>query len=123
MQDAVIGPDGARTRWVEIAGVTDAELIGHSMGGTVTIALAGRRQNLVSRLILAEATLDRCPTCAGQRRFTTFTEAEFSSGGSPGSLTRSGSCGSRPCALPIPSHCTATQWDYALGRTRRPASF
>lgn len=72
----------ALARALDIAGVTDAELIGHSMGGAVTIALANRRPDLVSRLILAEATLDPVPPPApGSVGVTTFTEGEFSSGG------------------------------------------
>jgi pimeloyl-ACP methyl ester carboxylesterase len=72
----------ALARALDTAGITDAELIGHSMGGAVTIALASRRPDLVSRLIVAEATLDAvAPPAPGSVGVTTFTEAEFSSGG------------------------------------------
>jgi pimeloyl-ACP methyl ester carboxylesterase len=42
----------ALARALDAAGITDAEVIGHSMGGAVTIALASRRPDLVSRLTL-----------------------------------------------------------------------
>jgi len=64
------------------AGVAGAEVIGHSMGGAVAIALASRRPDLVSRLVLAEATLDPVPPpTPGHVGVTTFSEAEFSAGG------------------------------------------
>ena len=72
----------ALARALDTAGITKAEVIGHSMGGAVTIALASRRPDLVSRLILAEAALDPVPPPApGNVGVTTFTEAEFTSGG------------------------------------------
>ena len=72
----------ALARALDIVGVTDAELIGHSMGGAVAIALASRRPDLVARLILAEATLDPAPPpTPGSVGVTTFTEGEFSSRG------------------------------------------
>ncbi|AWS41708.1 alpha/beta fold hydrolase [Streptosporangium sp. 'caverna'] len=72
----------ALARAMDGAGVGDAEVIGHSMGGAVTIALAVRRPDLVSRLILAEATLDPVPPPApGSVGITSFTEAEFAAGG------------------------------------------
>jgi pimeloyl-ACP methyl ester carboxylesterase len=72
----------ALARALDAAGVTGAELIGHSMGGAVTVALAGRRPDLVSRLVLAEAPLDPVPPPpAGVVGITTFTEAEFAAGG------------------------------------------
>jgi pimeloyl-ACP methyl ester carboxylesterase len=43
---------------LDAAGVRDAEVIGHSMGGSVAIVLADRRPDLVSRLVVAEAPLD-----------------------------------------------------------------
>ncbi|GAA4237205.1 alpha/beta hydrolase [Streptosporangium album] len=72
----------ALARALDSAGISDAEVIGHSMGGAVTIALASRRPDLVSRLILAEATLDPVPPPApGNVGITSFTEAEFTTGG------------------------------------------
>ncbi|MYX94857.1 alpha/beta fold hydrolase [Streptomyces sp. SID486] len=47
---------------LDAAGVTGAELIGHSMGGAVAVVLAHRRPDLVSRLVLTEANLDAGPS-------------------------------------------------------------
>ncbi|GAA1391044.1 alpha/beta fold hydrolase [Catellatospora chokoriensis] len=47
---------------LDAAGVRDAEVIGHSMGGAVAILLADRRPDLVARLVVAEAPLDAKPT-------------------------------------------------------------
>lgn len=52
---------GALAAALDAAGVTGAEVVGHSMGGAVSIVLAERRPDLVSRLILAEANLDPRP--------------------------------------------------------------
>ncbi|MEV4509553.1 alpha/beta hydrolase [Dactylosporangium sp. NPDC049525] len=72
----------ALARALDAAGITGAEVIGHSMGGAVTVVLAGRRPDLVSRLVLAEAPLDPVPPpAAGSVGITTFTEAEFAAGG------------------------------------------
>ncbi|MEU7900497.1 alpha/beta fold hydrolase [Nonomuraea sp. NPDC049152] len=72
----------ALARALDSAGVSGAEVIGHSMGGAVAITLAGRRPDLVSRLVLAEATLDPVPPPApGALGVTSFTEAEFAEGG------------------------------------------
>jgi pimeloyl-ACP methyl ester carboxylesterase len=71
----------AVARALDSAGVTGAELIGHSMGGAVAIVLGSRRPDLVSRLIVAEAPLDAVPAPApGSVGVTTFTEAEFAAG-------------------------------------------
>ncbi|MEI5100687.1 alpha/beta hydrolase [Streptomyces sp. PmtG] len=43
------------------AGVRDAEIVAHSMGGSVAIVLAERRADLVGRLVLTEANLDPSP--------------------------------------------------------------
>ncbi|MGW4564880.1 alpha/beta fold hydrolase [Streptomyces sp. NPDC004561] len=60
------------------AGVTGAELIGHSMGGAVVIVLARRRPDLASRLVLTEANLDaRPPWTAGSSRIAAYGEDEF----------------------------------------------
>ncbi|MBQ1160618.1 alpha/beta fold hydrolase [Streptomyces smyrnaeus] len=42
---------------LDAEGVRGAEIVGHSMGGTVALALAGRRPELVGALTLAEANL------------------------------------------------------------------
>lgn len=39
-------------------GVRDCGLVGHSMGGSIAIVIAGRRPDLVSELVIAEANLD-----------------------------------------------------------------
>jgi pimeloyl-ACP methyl ester carboxylesterase len=64
------------------AGVTDAELIAHSMGGSVAIVLAHRRPDLVSRLVLTEANLDpRPPVTAGSSGIASYGEDEYVNGG------------------------------------------
>ncbi|MFD3309294.1 alpha/beta fold hydrolase [Streptomyces sp. NPDC058694] len=64
------------------AGATDAELIGHSMGGSVAIVLAHRRPDLVSRLVLTEANLDpRPPVTAGSGGIASYEEDEYVNGG------------------------------------------
>ncbi|MGW0534845.1 alpha/beta fold hydrolase [Streptomyces sp. NPDC003032] len=64
------------------AQVTDAEIIAHSMGGSVAIVLAHRRPDLVSRLVLTEANLDpHPPMTAGSSGIATYEEADFVSGG------------------------------------------
>ncbi|MFF1869058.1 alpha/beta fold hydrolase [Kitasatospora herbaricolor] len=65
------------------AGVAGAEVIGHSMGGTVAVQLAARHPDLVSALVLVDANLDpvvpsRRPGSSG---IATFTEEEFLNGG------------------------------------------
>ncbi|MGW8762767.1 alpha/beta fold hydrolase [Streptomyces sp. NPDC055815] len=72
----------ALARALDAAGVVGAEVVAHSMGGAVAIVLAGRRPDLVSRLVLAEPALDPVPPPArGTVGVTTFTEAEFADGG------------------------------------------
>ncbi|MGX1562093.1 alpha/beta fold hydrolase [Streptomyces sp. NPDC055506] len=66
------------------AGVEGAELIAHSMGGSVAIVLAARRPRLVSRLVLIDANLDpipRVPGSSGSSGIASYTEAEFTRGG------------------------------------------
>ncbi|WP_030166984.1 alpha/beta fold hydrolase [Streptomyces sp. NRRL S-813] len=63
---------------LDAAGLTGAELIAHSMGGSVAIVLAHRRPELVSRLVLAEANLDPFPpVTAGSSGIAAFTEDAF----------------------------------------------
>ncbi len=62
------------------AGVGDAELIAHSMGGSVAIVLAARHPHLVSRLVLVDANLDpipRRPGSAGSSGIAAYSEQEF----------------------------------------------
>lgn len=68
---------------MEAAGAAGAELIAHSMGGSVAIVLAARHPHLVSRLVLVDANLDpvvpaRGPGSAG---IASYTEEEFLAGG------------------------------------------
>ncbi|MFG2343295.1 alpha/beta fold hydrolase [Streptomyces phaeochromogenes] len=64
------------------AGATGAELIAHSMGGSVAIVLAHRRPDLVSRLVLTEANLDpRPPVTAGSSGIASYEEDDYVNGG------------------------------------------
>ncbi|MEU3557328.1 alpha/beta fold hydrolase [Streptomyces fragilis] len=76
---------------LDAAGVRGAEVVGHSMGGAVAIVLAGRRPDLVSRLVLTEANLDPDPPAtAGSSRIASYTEEEFLAGGCARTLERVG---------------------------------
>ncbi|MEU1003293.1 alpha/beta fold hydrolase [Streptomyces tibetensis] len=66
------------------AGVSAAEVIAHSMGGSVAIVLAARHPRLVSRLVLVDANLDpvpRTPGSQGSSGIAAYSEAEFVTGG------------------------------------------
>ncbi|MFF7788508.1 alpha/beta fold hydrolase [Streptomyces sp. NPDC007991] len=66
------------------ADVTGAELIAHSMGGSVAIVLAARHPRLVSRLVLVDANLDpipRAPGSPGSSGIAAYTERQFLDGG------------------------------------------
>ncbi|MEU6098319.1 alpha/beta hydrolase [Streptomyces sp. NPDC047079] len=66
------------------AGVAGAELIAHSMGGSVAIVLAARHPHLVSRLVLVDANLDplpRQPGSGGSTGIAAYSEQEFLAGG------------------------------------------
>ncbi|MEV7196521.1 alpha/beta hydrolase [Streptomyces sp. NPDC093510] len=66
--------DGAR--------ITGAEIIAHSMGGSVAIVLARRRPDLVTKLVLTEANLDpRPPVTAASSGIAAYSEQDFVSGG------------------------------------------
>ncbi|WP_318204818.1 alpha/beta hydrolase [Streptomyces sp. SCL15-4] len=63
---------------LDAAGVTGAELVAHSMGGSVAIVLAHRRPDLVSRLVLTEANLDAFPpSSAASSAIAAYDEEEF----------------------------------------------
>ncbi|MEV6398887.1 alpha/beta hydrolase [Streptomyces sp. NPDC051907] len=69
---------------LDAAGVDGAELIAHSMGGSVAIVLAARHPRLVSRLVLVDANLDplpRTPGSSGSSGIGAYTEEEFLAGG------------------------------------------
>ncbi|MFC9225729.1 alpha/beta fold hydrolase [Streptomyces hygroscopicus] len=67
---------------LDAAGVRGAEVVGHSMGGSVAIVLAVRRPELVSRLVLTEANLDpRPPLTAGSSMIAAYPEDVFVRGG------------------------------------------
>ncbi|MFG2891256.1 alpha/beta fold hydrolase [Streptomyces sp. NPDC048248] len=62
------------------AEVTGAELIAHSMGGSVAIVLAVRHPHLVSRLVLVDANLDpipRTPGSSGSSGIAAYSEQDF----------------------------------------------
>lgn len=66
------------------AGVTGAELVAHSMGGSVAVVLAARHPHLVSRLVLVDANLDPIaptPGAPGSSGIAAYSEEEFLAGG------------------------------------------
>ncbi|NBM16606.1 alpha/beta fold hydrolase [Streptomyces sp. GC420] len=66
------------------AGVAGAELIAHSMGGSVAIVLTARHPHLVSRLVLVDANLDplpRRPGSGGSSGIAAYSEQAFLAGG------------------------------------------
>ncbi|MEU6100707.1 alpha/beta fold hydrolase [Streptomyces flaveolus] len=72
---------GALAAVLDAAGVHGAELIAHSMGGSVAIVLAHRRPDLVSRLVLTEANLDASPPpTAGSSGIAAHEEDDFVNG-------------------------------------------
>ncbi|MGW3353912.1 alpha/beta fold hydrolase [Streptomyces bungoensis] len=74
----------ALARALTSAEVTGAELVAHSMGGSVAIVLAARHPRLVSRLVLVDANLDplpRRPGSGGSSGIAAYSEEEFLAGG------------------------------------------
>ncbi|QCX80890.1 2-hydroxymuconate semialdehyde hydrolase [Streptomyces sp. YIM 121038] len=60
------------------ADVRDAEIVAHSMGGSVAIVLAHQRADLVARLVLTEANLDpHPPKTAGSSGIADYEEDAF----------------------------------------------
>jgi pimeloyl-ACP methyl ester carboxylesterase len=75
---------GALAAALEKAGVADAALIAHSMGGAVAIVLAARCPELVSQLVLVDANLDPYPPAPvppGGSGIASYGEEEFVGGG------------------------------------------
>ncbi|MGW1893737.1 alpha/beta fold hydrolase [Streptomyces sp. NPDC002004] len=67
---------------LDAASVKEAEIIGHSMGGSVAIVLAHRRPDLVSRLVVTEPNLDPAPPLTeGSSGIAAYDEREFVEGG------------------------------------------
>lgn len=69
---------------LDSAGVTRAEVIAHSMGGSVAIVMATRHPGLVSRLVLVDANLDPVtpvPGARGSSGIAAMSEEEFLGGG------------------------------------------
>ncbi|MGW7069835.1 alpha/beta fold hydrolase [Streptomyces sp. NPDC054855] len=63
---------------LDAAKVTGAEIVAHSMGGSVAIVLAHRRGDLVSRLVLTEANLDpNPPAAAGSSGIAAYEEEDY----------------------------------------------
>ncbi|MFC9731019.1 alpha/beta fold hydrolase [Streptomyces roseolus] len=66
------------------AGVAGAEVIAHSMGGSVAVVLAARHPRLVSKLVLVDANLDAAVPergAVGSTGIAAYTEEEFLAGG------------------------------------------
>ncbi|MFF8839295.1 alpha/beta fold hydrolase [Streptomyces sp. NPDC015130] len=64
---------------LEAAGVTDAEVVAHSLGGAVAILLAARHPHLVANLVLVDSVLDPSPPepAPGSSGIAAYTEEEF----------------------------------------------
>ncbi|ULR52030.1 alpha/beta fold hydrolase [Streptomyces deccanensis] len=74
----------ALARALTAADVTGAELVAHSMGGSVGIVLASRHPGLVRKLVMVDSNLDPLvPThgVVGSNGIAAYTEEEFLAGG------------------------------------------
>lgn len=66
------------------AGVSGAEIVAHSMGGSIAVVLAARHPHLVARLVLVDANLDPVTPTAGwpgSAGIAWYSEADFLAGG------------------------------------------
>ncbi|MGW3488284.1 alpha/beta fold hydrolase [Streptomyces sp. NPDC001054] len=80
-------------RALEAAGVRGADVVGHSMGGTVAVLLAARHPHLVGRLVLVDANLDPVRPEAetpGSSGLAALGEEEFLAGAWRGVRDRAG---------------------------------
>ncbi|MDH6552996.1 pimeloyl-ACP methyl ester carboxylesterase [Streptomyces sp. SAI-117] len=76
---------------LDAARLSGAELIAHSMGGSVALVLAHRRPELVSRLVLTEANLDASPPAtAGSTWIGSYEEEDFVTGARARVLEKAG---------------------------------
>lgn len=68
---------------LEFAGISSAEVVAHSMGGSVAVVLATRHPHLVSRLVLVDANLDPVAPGTGNASgdIAAYTEQDFLTGG------------------------------------------
>jgi pimeloyl-ACP methyl ester carboxylesterase len=71
---------------LDAAGVRAAEVVAHSMGGSVAVLLAAHRPDLVSRLVAVEANLDPAP----RPRLDGWDESSFAAEGFARTLTAVG---------------------------------
>ncbi|WP_367870051.1 alpha/beta fold hydrolase [Streptomyces aureus] len=103
-------------------GLTGVDLVGHSMGGAVTIHLAAARPELVARLVVAEPNLYG----AGERsalRWRPRTRTCSWRRGSPGWWQVPTAPTTRPgCASPILWPCTAARSPWSRGARPPPAT-
>ncbi|MFE7139451.1 alpha/beta fold hydrolase [Streptomyces sp. NPDC057644] len=95
---------------LESAGVSGAEVIAHSMGGSVAVVLAVRHPHLVSRLVLIDANLDPIEPVPGPEAAAASPRtARRSSSPAAGKRSATGwaPAGGPPCAWPAGWPCTA----------------
>ncbi|MEU3449406.1 alpha/beta hydrolase [Streptomyces thermolilacinus] len=107
------------------AEVTGAEVVAHSMGGSVAIVLAARHPDLVSRLVLVDANLDPLPRVPGAPAAAASRRTRRRSS-SPAAGVRSATgrarTGGRRCAWRAWRPCTAARSTWYGARRRRCAN-
>lgn len=100
----------ALARALTAADVTGAEMVAHSMGGSVGIVLASRHPRLVRKLVMIDSNLDPLtPThgVVGSNGIAAYSEEEFLAGAGRSSPNWPVPSGGRPCGWPVPRPCTA----------------